>query len=368
LKFIMTTPTKALMVNKGRPHPPHLATVVSLAQIGCQVTYAPSECPAETRRYLEGHGVTVIELQPGIGSPRSLVGKASMWWDFRQKAWRLIEKHRGEQLWIGTADTALAMGRGLLKQRYVLQLLELYDTIPFYRKNLRDYARAAQAVVVPEANRAAIYRSWYGLTRTPFVVPNKPLEHPRRRKLTVRNAVARELLAKIPPESKLVMYQGIIHSDRDIRPVGDAVTALGPGWTFVVVGDDHGFLTTLQRDCPQMVYVPYVPPPDHLEITSHATIGVLAYCYDNLNNLFCAPNKVWEYAGFGLPMLGNDVPGLKLLEEHHAGVCADFQDVSAVRDALERLVRQRERYSAASMALYDRFELGDLVREVAAAA
>jgi glycosyltransferase involved in cell wall biosynthesis len=358
----------ALMLNKGRPHPPQLSVAVSLAQIGYRVSYTSSTCSVETRRYLEGHNVDVTELQPQASTPTHLLGKAAYWWDFRRKAWDLIERRAADLLWIGSADTALALGRGLLRHQFVLQLLELYDNVPFYRKHLRDYARSARAVVVPEANRAAIFRSWYALSRTPFVLPNKPLEHPRRRCLPIGNEQARALLATVPAGTRLVMYQGIVHSDRDIRPVGRAVSALGPAWKFVVVGDDQGFLAPLKNACPDLLYVPYVSPPYHLEVTSHATIGVLAYCFDNLNNVFCAPNKVWEYAGFGLPMLGNDVPGLRLLEEHGAGLCADFQNVAAVERALQDLVRKQDRFAAASVALFDRFELGDLVREIAAAA
>jgi hypothetical protein len=364
----MSASRTALMLNKGRPQPPQLSVAVSLAQVGYRVTYAASTCTAETRRYLEGHGVTVAELQPGSRTSTHFLGKAAYWWEFRRKGWAAIEQADADLLWIGSADTALALGRSLLGRRFTLQLLELYDTEPFYRKHLRDYARLAQAVVVPETNRAAIYRSWYGLSRTPFVLPNKPLEHPRQRRLPIGNARACERLASVGTETRLVMYQGIVHSDRDVRPVGRAVAGLGSGWKFVVVGDDQGFLAPLRTACPDLLYVPYVPPPDHLEVTSHATIGVLAYCFDNLNNVFCAPNKVWEYAGFGLPMLGNDVPGLRLLEEHQAGLCTDFQNVAAVQRALQELVRQHDRFAAASTALYDRFELGDLIREIAAAA
>jgi hypothetical protein len=365
----MTTSPTALVLAKGAPHPPLLSLSVSLARAGQRVTFAPSTCPPATRGYLEGHGVTVVELQPGSQHPQQFIAKATYWWDFRRRAWDLIERSGAlDLLWIGSADTALALGRPLLKRRFVFQIHELYDTLPLYRKRMRDYARVARAVVVPESNRAAIFRSWYDLPRTPYILPNKPLEHPRQRGLPIGDERARTLLAELPRETKLVMYQGIIHPERDIRPVGRAVAALGAGWKFVVVGDDQGFLSPLQQACPELLHIPYVPPPFHLEVTSHATIGVLAYCFDNLNNVFCAPNKVWEYAGFGLPMLGNDVPGLALLEAHRAGLCADFQNVPAVQRAIQQLAVERERFAAGSTALYDRFEWTDLVRDIAAAA
>ncbi|KAA6307134.1 hypothetical protein EZS27_041199, partial [termite gut metagenome] len=38
-------------------------------------------------------------------------------------------------------------------------------------------------------------------------------------------------------------------------------------------------------------------------------IGIVSYAFDDLNHVFCAPNKTWEYTGFGIPMLGNNAPG-----------------------------------------------------------
>lgn len=359
----------ALLLTKGRPNPPQMSVAVSLMQVGYQTCFVASQSSAATRRYLEGHGVRVLELQPQSSQPTHALSKLAYWWDFRQKAWQVLEQYRDvDLLWIGSADTALALGRRLLQRSYIFQIHELYDSIPFYRRNLREYARAAKAVVVPEANRAAIFRSWYGLRRTPHVLPNKPLEHPRQRNLPITNPEARAALSEIDQHTRLVMYQGIIHPERDIRPVGRAVEELGPGWKFVVVGEDVGFLGAIRSACPQMLHIPFVPPPYHLEVTSRATIGVLAYCFDNLNNVFCAPNKIWEYAGFGLPMLGNDVPGLRLIEEHQAGVCADFHQPHAVKRALLELVQNQAKYSAASAKLYEKFEVRDLIREIAAAA
>lgn len=48
-----------------------------------------------------------------------------------------------------------------------------------------------------------------------------------------------------------------------------------------------------------------------MEITSYAHIGIVFYRNDALNKVFCAPNKIYEYSGFGIPMLANDIPGLK---------------------------------------------------------
>ncbi|GIX05142.1 MAG: hypothetical protein KatS3mg114_1011 [Planctomycetaceae bacterium] len=357
---------QALLVMKGYPNPPLITAAVSLAVRNWDVTLAVSCCSARTEDYLRERGVTLCQLHPQDQPPRSWWEKWQYWRRFRREVWQLLRRVTPHTLlWISGADTALAIGRNVWQQPYVLQIHELYDHLPWYHVALREYARRAASVVVPEPHRAALLRCWYRLTRTPWVLPNKPLEHPRIRRLPIRHPIAREILSRIPDGERLVMYQGIIHAERDLRPVGRVVERLGKGWQFVVVGDDVGFLRPLQQACPQMIYVPYVPPPYHLEVTSWATIGVLAYCFDNLNNVFCAPNKIWEYSGFGLPMLGNDVPGLKTLADHGAGLCVDFRDEQSLEAAMLKLVAEEAIFAEKSKVLYDSLDVGEIVEKIA---
>lgn len=86
---------------------------------------------------------------------------------------------------------------------------------------------------------------------------------------------------------------------------------------------------------PDTVHIPYIPAPSHLEITSHAHIGIVFYKDDSLNRAYCAPNKIYEYAHFGIPMIGNRIPGLQdTVGQAHAAECIDMtaeQIFSAIR-------------------------------------
>lgn len=65
--------------------------------------------------------------------------------------------------------------------------------------------------------------------------------------------------------------------------------------------------------------LPYITAPYHLEVTSHAFIGILIYApvygtfTSPLNSIYCAPNKLYEFSHFGIPMIGNNIPGLNTL-------------------------------------------------------
>lgn len=58
----------------------------------------------------------------------------------------------------------------------------------------------------------------------------------------------------------------------------------------------------------RVLFVPFIRPPHHLQVTRLASIGVLSYFPDPsslaavINPLYCAPNKIFEYARYGVPM------------------------------------------------------------------
>lgn len=121
-----------------------------------------------------------------------------------------------------------------------------------------------------------------------------------------------------------------------------------------------------------VVYVDFVSPPDHLYITSYAYIGVLSYVtgepsirYSPLNPLYCAPNKIFEYAGFALPMVGNDIPRLKAtIEFNNMGVCAERLTAEAFVDAFIKIESQYETMSENATEFYDSVDLDDCISEI----
>ncbi len=358
---------KIVLVCKGRLEdlPPVMSAATGMAALGVSVTVLTSGCIRKTISGLEQRGVTVVQLQEDVAKPKGILQKIRYWRAFRERAWKAVSQTTHDLLWVGSADTALALGRRLLAHPYVLQQHELYDKQPAYKCLLRRYARRAISVIVPELCRANIIRSWYDLSQTPFVLPNKPDDHPRRRKVLVQDQHARRQLATLNGE-KMVLYKGGIGIARDVRPVAEAVQDLGKGWRFAVMGPDYlGYLDLLRKAYPRLLHIPKIVAPDHLQITSHAHVGVLTYSRDCLNNLFCAPNKVWEYAGFGLPMLCNDLPSLQFtVQVAGAGVCIDSQDREKIASSLLEIDQNYQAYRECALRLYDSVDLHDIMRRI----
>ena len=93
-----------------------------------------------------------------IPNGNSKLTKLFVWLKVRIKVWRLIYKLKlsNELFYFPTADTVLALGRNVLRLNYILNLYELFDTIPYYLKNIKQYALNANTIVCPEIGRAHV--------------------------------------------------------------------------------------------------------------------------------------------------------------------------------------------------------------------
>lgn len=345
--------------------PPALTTVHCMSEVAGSVRLLASSVAVDNTRSLTDRGVQITEVGSPTRSPVSIVKKLYYWNRFRSEAWRAMSCE-GEDalLWISSADTALALGHRLLKKRFVLQINELYDQRPAFRRLLAGYVHAARVVVVPESTRASILRYWYGLTKTPAVIPNKPLLHPRERRLPLDGL-------GLPPEfqearnHRIVLYQGHVDLQRSLLAVAKAVNFLGPEYRLVMMGIDHGALGELREACPSMVYIPPISAPSHLRVTSHATVGIISYGFDSLNSVFCAPNKLWEFSGFGIPILAQRLPGLSpYIEGFHAGVCVAFDHPEEIAAAIRGAAENEETYRIGAKRLYESVDVQQLFSAV----
>ena len=116
---------------------------------------------------------------------------------------------------------------------------------------------------------------------------------------------------------------------------------------------------------PNTIYSEYIPAPLHLEVTSNAEIGLLFYDPDTLNKAFCAPNKIFEYSVFGLPIIGNNIPGLyNTIGRAKAGICTDFS-YEGIKKALEEIYSHYDEYSSMAYKFYDSVDNVKTMRTIA---
>ena len=260
-----------------------------------------------------------------------------------------------------------------------MQIAELTERLPaFFHSNHPPYsklaiklARQASKVVVPEYNRAFIQQTLWRLPETPVVLPNKPsLSDDAPKSLDC------ELNSRFEKETrKIILYQGSFADDRDLGPFADAVDLFDGEFVLYLMGKgsdqkQQDMVEKILRSHINIEYVGFVPAPDHLAYTRYARIGLLPYkpSYSGecppLNALYCAPNKIWEYSRFGIPMIGSDVPGLTgIFARFNCGVTAKSGPKS-IAMAIREVDSTHDLMSSGSFRLYNSVDTQQIVKDI----
>lgn len=221
-------------------------------------------------------------------------------------------------LWIEGNYTFTSLNAKLVNSyKHVLQIQEMFND-PGIRGLMNKIvieklSRGAEAVIVPEYNRAHICKLMLRLNKLPYVLPNKPSFVPKEKDLEKLHDKYQKYDYIF--EKKVILYQGIVSSVRsNYIPLLDAIKRIDTHneYIFLFIGPDTTrYVDSLKNKGYNVEYIPFIPAPEYLYFTSKAYIGIVNYVDDCLNNIYCAPNKIYEYAAFGVPMLANDIPGLR---------------------------------------------------------
>ena len=273
-------------------------------------------------------------------------------------------------LWVVNEMTVLLGGAGFLRKRkYAFTVYELHEKT-WKCRSIEKAAKGAQVVVVPEYCRAHIMQSRYRLQKTPLVMPNKTNIRVTDEKLPEQAQAAVALLEQRRAEGKkTVLYMGGLNPERPLEPVLDAI-GKSDRCRLVVMGRESPYLSHLQKKYSgQFDYLGAFQPPVHIQVAAHAHIGLLMYISINqeqgLNALFCAPNKLYEYTGQGLPVIANDIPGLRFpVEMNRIGRVVDFESPESILNALEQIHNDYEQYSANARIFNGNMDVDPIIRDV----
>ena len=92
-------------------------------------------------------------------------------------------------------------------------------------------------------------------------------------------------------------------------------------------------------------HIRILPPVPHAQMQKtllEYDVGLAFYENLNLNQYYCAPNKIYDYIASGLPTISNNYPGLvQVLERNGIGVCVEEVTAASMTAALNRVVQER---------------------------
>lgn len=217
----------------------------------------------------------------------------------------------------------------------------------------RRYARTADAVIAPDAERSKVMVEQLRLNRPPLIVANAPLKRPIASSEVLRQALA----MKGQCVDKIVFRQGRIG-------VGHAIEATlhslphwkDRRWGFVLMGlGEPSYVDKLMLEAralgveDQFIVLPPVGYDQVSAFTPAADLGHALYEPIHINHVHSttASNKIMEYMEAGLPLLVSDTPSLRAhVEKYRCGVVADEQSPESIAAAVNTLLGDPKRAAA----------------------
>jgi glycosyltransferase involved in cell wall biosynthesis len=175
--------------------------------------------------------------------------------------------------------------------------------------------KLVDAVCVVNKSIANWYKDSYGLEKV-WVAYNKPysLNSKPRRLGKLRSAIG-----AISKDDILFIYQGLLSSGRGIEIMLDVFSKTDSQRHLVFMG--YGPKETLVREAAikysNIHFVPAVTPDLIKEYTVDADIGLCLIENSCLSYYLCAPNKIYEYASSGLPMIVSDFPEMASFVDYY---------------------------------------------------
>jgi glycosyltransferase involved in cell wall biosynthesis len=199
---------------------------------------------------------------------------------------------------------------------------------------------SCDAIIMPEKNRIAYFRGKYPDAPKIWLLENFPCrsEIPNRKNDLFRDKYP------IKENQKIILYTGILAFRRHIEDLIHAMSICADGFILIILGHafkgyDEALLRLVNKLhlADKVFFNKAVPYANVIDYMASCDIGIALYRNTNLNNFYCASNKIYEFIALGKPIITNNYPGvLEIVQSFGQGVCLATVTPESLAEAFTR--------------------------------
>lgn len=374
-------------------YPPTISLINTLLDLGCDIECIGIYSDEIRRKLLEEKGVKFVSIFRKTNEISK--NRYVNWIVFLYRVWKYkrsiknyfskAEVTNNDVVWFVYSFILGSIHKYFDNFNFVVQFYEFEDyslggRIRILHPNYKvsQIFGKARALIHCEYNRAMITNGLYGLKNPPVILPNKPFEKEDETYGDILPADINDILEDLKIKTqgkKVILYQGIFDSkERRLEEFCEAIDLLPEDYLFIAMGGKGGYFDEIKikYSSNKILYIPFIRPPYHLLVTKIARYGVLTYhpaglnYVDVINPLYCAPNKIFEFGKFGIPMIANDVPGLKMIfESYQCGtIISSPLESSKIATAIMNMETSYDSFSKNARSYYDSIDIKNIVLSV----
>lgn len=238
-----------------------------------------------------------------------IIAKSRFYWGFYR--YFIKNKNNIDAIWLGAWDIiGIDKIKGNIPLHYQFHELE---------EQKYKYCRKSDSVIVPEENRGWITFFQAKLKRKPLLLPNIPFYNKH-------NISEDSEILELQKQGKtVVLYSGLIdNKKRNLPELISAFKFLPENFVLVIIpsfvkvrndlNDLKKIITDLELE-KRVLFFDSRIPPRHLDTMATADIGIGFYSPTSLNNVYAAPNRIYEFINNGTPVVLPDFPTFKALSK-----------------------------------------------------
>ncbi len=149
---------------------------------------------------------------------------------------------------------------------------------------------------------------------------------------------------------KVLVHLGALTNNRDLDKLLLSILTL-KSVAVVFIGHNFGFKalnsSTIKSLDDRFVHIDQVEQKEILAWINGCDIGIVFYRQTNMNNIFAAPNKIYDYMSMEIPTLGSDSPTISnILDYGTYGEVVDSNDSQEITVMINKMLDSIEDYKS----------------------